>query len=464
MKHFSLFLIGVIIILAGCGERNYRQVMAKPERLFYAGQYKKAAKLLLPEINSGGINELLFQVEGGYMLHAGGDYKTSNKIFLKAGKVAQVKPISISQQINAFMTNTRNTNYRGEDYEKVLIHMYTGLNFLILGDMESARVEFKAVNIQLARVKDENGSALYKQNIMAKYLTALCYEHLGTREKDDDDLEFAYIEYQQIYKLDNRLRFVLADLQRTAKKLNYNDDYKKWTAILGRPYREAGRKGELILFFQSGKIAIKKSRGRLLADPMMKRLIRTAFMTNSRAGVSLAMVFGSINRAKNPIPKLLPRSNRVSHAVISVDGKEYKTIELENISRTAYMTLKSRYPELRKNMAAQITVKAIASLAAGIVTREAVRRRSGSRILGDLLGMAAGAGTSAALFSSMKPDLRCWHTLPASLQISRIPLDPGSHSVTISYIGKNGDILETMTEDVTIPESGIHVISKRSIY
>jgi hypothetical protein len=38
---------------------------------------------------------------------------------------------------------------------------------------EEARVEFMAVNNELAKIKSEDGTARYKQNIMAKYLTAI---------------------------------------------------------------------------------------------------------------------------------------------------------------------------------------------------------------------------------------------------------------------------------------------------
>jgi hypothetical protein len=76
-------------------------------------------------------NQLLYMMEAGYMFHAAKNYKTSNKILIEAGKIAKFKPVSVTKQAASFLTNESATNYRGEDFEKVLIHMYAGLNFLM---------------------------------------------------------------------------------------------------------------------------------------------------------------------------------------------------------------------------------------------------------------------------------------------------------------------------------------------
>ena len=58
---------------------------------------------------------------------------------------------------------------------------------------------------------------------------------------------------------------------------------------------------------------------------------------------------------------------------------------------------------------------------------------AGGGSMSGLIGIVAGAGTGAMLFSQMKPDLRCWHTLPANLQLARIFLPPGDHKVVVKF-------------------------------
>ena len=154
--------------------------------------------------------------------------KQATNLCSRPVKLAQIIPISVTQQAASFLTNDTNSNYRGEDFEKVLVHVYAGINFLMLEKYDDARVEFMAVNNELSKIKSENGEARYKQNLMAKYLTAIAFEIVGERDNDTRDLEFAYIEYKQIYALDPELAMVKDDLLRVSKRLGYDDEFQEW--------------------------------------------------------------------------------------------------------------------------------------------------------------------------------------------------------------------------------------------
>jgi len=243
-----------LIVFVSCSSVSYDKEMKIPEEKFYKGEYLEAARLLLPNVNKGGKDELLFMMECGLMLHAGGDYETSNKVMLKAGKLAEIIPISVSQQVGSLLTNESSNNYRGEDFEKVLVHVYIGINYLMLNDYDEARVEFKRVNDELSKIKSENGEAKYKQNLMAKYLTAIAFEIAGEQDNDISDIEYAYIEYKQIYELNPGLAMVKDDLLRVSKRLGsgFADDYSDWKSKFGKSYSEDENSGELITIFQLG--------------------------------------------------------------------------------------------------------------------------------------------------------------------------------------------------------------------
>src|SRR3990172_12008797 len=176
MKIAKSFIAAACLAAMMSCAKDYRQFISAPEEKFYRGQQLEAARMLLPNINQAGKDQLLFMMEAGYALHIAEKYEDSNKVFLRAAQIAQVKPISISQEVGALLTDQTATNYRGEDFEKVLIHMYLGINYLMLRSFEDAAVEFKAVNNELQKIKAENGESRYKQNIMAKYLAAISHE------------------------------------------------------------------------------------------------------------------------------------------------------------------------------------------------------------------------------------------------------------------------------------------------
>jgi hypothetical protein len=461
------FVPAVILFLSlglfSCGGRNYEEAIKVPEQLFYSGKYLEAAQMLLPDVNKSGKDQLLFMMECGYMLHAGADYAKSNKVFLPAGKLARIIPTSVTQQATSFLLNDRSTNYQGEDFEKVLVHMYLGINFLMLKDSESARVEFKLVNEELQQIRTENGEARYKQNIMAKYLTAIAYEIVGDENRDQNDLEYAYKEYEQIYALNPGLDMVRIDLQRLAKKLNYMDDYAKWAGMFGKRDNIPQDAGELITIYQSGLGAIKKSRGKLLSDESMKSgIYLTVNKANLATGVTVTAILLALHNIENPIPVFERRSDQTAYLRINVNGRLSQTIQMEDVATTAIKNLEDDYGRLHKRVAASVATKAIASVAAGIAAQQ-IAKRAGAGGFSNLIGTVAGAGTGAALFSQIKPDLRCWHTLPARLQMGRTFLRPGNYNISIDYMGPNGEIQGSKSTQVEIKKGQKSFINERTL-
>ncbi|MCL2156345.1 MAG: hypothetical protein FWH53_11835, partial [Leptospirales bacterium] len=447
-----------------CSTKSYDKEMMASEELFYNGQYLEAARLLLPNVNKAGKDEFLFMMECGLMLHTSGDYETSNKILLQAGKLAKITPISITQQAGSFLTNDTKTNYRGEDFEKVLVHMYLGINFLMLNKYDESRVEFLAVNNELAKIKSEDGQAMYKQNIMAKYLTAIAFEIVGERDKDLRDIEFAYIEYKQIYALDSNLNIVKDDLLRVSKRLGYDEDYNNWRQTFGRSYNEDPDAGELITIFQAGRGAIKKSRGPLLEDKAMGGAIRVSINSVSlKEGLTIGAILVTLNNAENPIPKFEKRSNKVNKIRIEAGGKGINTIMLEDVEKTAIQNLEDSYNSLYTKVAASIVTKAVASLVAGMAAQALAQKFIGDASVSKLIGTVAGGGTAVALFSQMKPDLRCWHTLPANFQLGRMMLKPGTQTVNFVLMGNNG-VVERIEQTVEIKKGEKTLINMRTLY
>jgi len=467
MKKINLIItiLSVSLILLSCaGGRDYYEAMKAPEEKFYKGEYMDAARMLLPDVNKGGKDQLLFMMECGLMLHTAGEFETSNKVLLPAGKLAKIIPVSVTQEAGSFLTNDRNSNYRGEDFEKVLVHVYLGINFLMMEKYEEARVEFSAVNNELSKIKSENGEARYKQNIMAKYLTAIAFEIVGEMNNDEKDIEFAYIEYKQIYSLDPELDMVKDDLLRLSKRLGNDEDYADWRKKFRKSYNESENNGELITIFQSGRSAVKQSRGSLLKDPDMEPLIRVTLNTGSlTAGVTVAAVLVTLKNAENPIPKFIKRSNRVSRVRISAGGESVNTVKLEDVETTAVKNLEDDYSRLYKRVAASIATKAIASIAAGIAAKKIAEQSKQLGQFSGLIGTVVGAGTGMALFSQMKPDLRCWHTLPANFQMGRMSIRPGKYKARFTLSGAGGNIDE-IEKEVEIKKGQKTLVNLRTLY
>jgi hypothetical protein len=405
-------------------------------------------------------------MECGYIYHAAGSYEQSNGILLPASDLARIIPVSIGQQAASLFTNETRTNYRGEDFEKVLLRMFLGINFFMLGRYDEARIEFKGVNNELARIKNDRGESRYGQNVMAKYLTGLAYEISGDLDKDQEDLEFAYIEYQQVLKLRPGYEAIKHDILRLAKKLDYQDDLARWKqefSVTGAVAADDDR-GEVVIIAQTGRCAVKKSRGKLLEDRAMKAGVVTALATgNLAAGVTVGAVMGTIGQVENPIPAFVRRPGRIDHCLVRVGDTTFRAEMLEDVSAAAIANMEALYPLLAQKVAASIVVKAAASVAAGIAAKQISDGAGGKSALGSLLGALAGIGTGVALFAQIKPDLRCWHTLPDRLHLSRIALPQGNHEIVIEFRDATGALIKKKSHQLTVEKGKKVFINERTL-
>jgi hypothetical protein len=442
MKRRRIIPAIAVLLLAVCCTSNYSLQMQDSEKQFYAGKYLDAARMLLPNVNTQNSDQLLFMMEAGLMLHAGGEYDKSNKVLLSASELADRIATSVSKGAASLLLNDTVTNYKGEDFERVLIHMYLGINFLMLDKPDEARVEFKKVDNTLRGIKESGGSA-YKQNLMAKYLYALAFEISAVVQKDENDYNDAYVEYKQIFAKDPAFDSVKTDLIRIAKRIGDTEDYQKWRGQFGALDSSIPKNaGELVLIYQSGQGAIKKSRGKLLEDVQMKSAIQVSIKGMSLTqGVTAAGIIAALALADNPIPKFVKRSNKGRYATISAEGiAKSSTYMLEDIENTAVKNMEEQYTAMYLKVAAGVAVKAVTAVVSSLVAEQAAKKIGGTiGAFSGLIGAAAGAGVGAGLASQIKPDLRCWHTLPANLQVKKIFLKPGSYDLTLTAVGDTGE-------------------------
>ncbi|HMB20452.1 MAG TPA: hypothetical protein VKQ10_05235, partial [Spirochaetota bacterium] len=81
-----------------------------------------------------------------------------------------------------------------------------------------------------------------------------------------------------------------------------------------------------------------------------------------------------------------------------------------------------------------------------------------------IIGTAVGVGTGAGLVSQIKPDLRCWHTLPANLQLGRVFLPEGEYNVTIKLIDYNGKVDRTDKKKIIVKKGEKTFMNYRTLY
>lgn len=402
------FVASLGLAMAGCS--SARMSNRAIDDAFYSRDYAGAEKKLQEGLEKEGEKSrdyLLYLLDLGLTQHTAGKYAESVQTLLLADKIAEIKDYtSISKETATLLTSDNIKDYRAEEFEYVLISTYLAIGFAMEGKWESAQVEARRVNHKLEMLISE-GKRKYEQNAFARYLSGILYEI-------DGDYNNAHVSYQKVLDLDPATPGLGLDLWRMAYQLRMRDMMEKWEsrfnlskADLDRQKAFVAKKseqGEIIVIFQNGLSPIKRP------DP-----------------------------GWNAIPKFYPRHNPVVAAKVLVDGVDVgATYRLYDIESAAIRNLDEKWGGL------------LAKKIGGVVAKEVVGKQIENVTDSPLLGLLA----KVALHASDQADLRSWSLLPKDLQILRVPVAAGVHTVRLEGLG----------DRVWPAESTVQVGAKRRVF
>ncbi len=372
---------------------------------FSRGKYSEAISRLRAGVKAqepDGRDLLLYLMDLGLVLHTAGQYEESIQVLLRADTLAEIKDYtSLSAETATLLTSDNLKPYRGEDFEKVLINTYLAMNFALLGRNEEALVEARRVNRKLQLMIQEGGRK-YQQNAFARYLSSILYE----AERNWND---AYIDVKETYRLAPKFPGLGRDLYRLARLNRNAEDVEKWInefTLSSQEQAEAmrvaprGPEGELIVLYENGISPQKVP-----------------------------------HESAHNVPRFLARWNPVRRAQVKVDGVAVGLPAiLHDIEETAIRNL-------NENMAGIIAKKVIA----GTIAKEAAARGIEKATDSPLLGLAA----KVFFYASDQADLRSWNLLPRDLQVLRVPLQPGLHTVQLLPQG-GGSLMQPLEKTIQV--------------
>lgn len=229
-KNFLFIFIFPAVFISGCA--TYGKGLDGALVAAKSGDYVTAERKIEEELDPVGADRLLYYMEIAVLKHLQGQYAESNQLLDNAEIIAeQLETISISNSLGAFITNPRQGDYAGTNFEKVFINYYKALNYIAMSSeaktrneyldgIENARIESRKLGIRLNALSADKGNYTeakndkqlfstlldifyqlrrdlidsrkleYRDDAMAHYLTGITYE--ANREYDN-----ARISYQK---------------------------------------------------------------------------------------------------------------------------------------------------------------------------------------------------------------------------------------------------------------------------
>jgi len=455
---------------AGCQSlRSYPERTWAARRCFEQFAFAAAADRLAPGARSG-TDRICFLLERGLALHSAGRYAESSRDFLAAADLirhyeekALISASDAAASLAGLIINDCTQPYRGQGFEKILLHTYLALNFLLDGNLESARVEARRAYQaqqdeaerhhrrleQAERAARERGLAddaartlarlraaspddailrragnVY-QNAFAYYLSAVIYER-------NREINAAYVDCKAVHQLAPHFTPVRRDLLRHARALGLAEDYARWQAEFGaeaEPPSPQRGEGEVLLVFQNGTAPIKHE-------------------------VRLVLPLGRVF-ATAAFPCYQTRPTPVARAALVLGGQRLALSEpLHDVEATAIRALHDELPIIVVRELIRATAKTLAANAAA--------RQAGERHGPDAAALAGALGSLAA-GATERADLRSWTLLPAALHALRVRAPAGTHHFTLELLAHGGATLGSARVAAEVREGGLTLIVARAI-
>lgn len=380
---FRCALIASLFSLSACA--SYQHKVDDARRVFSTNPDEAVSKLA-PLAKEEGRDQLVYMLDHATALQMAGRYEESSREFIHAERVADSKDFdSVSKVAGSLLLSEDMAQYKGDDFEKVLINGMNALNFLELGQLDSALVEVRRVNEKLYKLKLD-GKNEFNQSPLAFYLGAMIWE--ADRKFDD-----AYIAYKNAYDVAPGYWPLREDLVRSAQQAQRPEELLRWRKqfpeVSIKPEWKDRTRGEVVLIFLNGWGPRKHPRPENFRFPYLK----SVFTTATSAAMSI-----------KPLNSETTVATATSSLIYSVDDIAIKALDADF---------------------ARLLGSRLAGIATKAVVADQVRQQD----------QVLGAVTWLALNLSDQADLRQWSTLPKTFQVARASVPAGEYRLDLTAIG-----------------------------
>jgi hypothetical protein len=445
-------LLVVLALGPGCGLK-VQQHYVKMRPHLVSGDFE-AANTYLDESKKrfyrSEKNRLLFYMDKAMILHLAGRFEESND-FLERAKTAadELWTESVGEHVSAVLTSDNALSYEGEDFERVLLHVLGALNYIELGQFDSARVEARQVTNKLELYNgryDPGAKNHYSDDAFARWLAG----KLSETERDQSALNSAWIDYKKsllVYRNDYAHRYgtstprvVVRDALRVLDGLGA--DFADEFAQVRRDYpgvqflKEADRRGrgEVILLHLSGEAPFKVDE----------------FWEAEAGGDYIRVAY----------PRFVAKSSSIVGARLVIEELDLSadTELFEDVTRIAIENLEDHIGRIRAKAIARAIAKYIASKGVDAVgTRLAEEGESGGQALQILAGLM-----EIASIVSEEADKRSWITLPGAIGVGRVFLAPGDYTARVEFLDRSGFVVDSTSRSLSVEAGKTTFLSERT--
>lgn len=444
-------VLSLMLFLFSCATYNTR--IGNYYSQMVNGNYSQAdAALESNRLLKARRNQLLYLLEKGKMTHLLKQYDSSNNYFNQADLFMEDVRTSAADVALGTLLNPMMQTYKGEDFEKFMVHYYKALNYLYLGKRDEAIVEARRITLQSYEQQDKSKREnRYSDDAFSLILQGIIYEQ-------GNDMNNAFIAYRNaadIFLKNNNQYYGITmphqlkkDLLRTAELNGFTDEVQRYENLLNTRFRPMPppEGGELVLFWENGLAPVKQQQDFFFA--LTKDGVGNFAFVDPTGSFNIPFDFASTHANRDDLKLEDLRSLRVAFpryqeqpayyqsAAVVLNSTNYQFEPAENINTIAFATLKERFLKEMSTALSRLAVKKLAEAAAR------PKKDDKNKDTKEAVALAI----QVFNFVSEKADTRNWQSLPHTISYMRVPLQRGVNVLEITLSGQSSKKFNLVVE------------------
>ncbi|MGB0786209.1 MAG: COG3014 family protein [Alphaproteobacteria bacterium] len=403
---------------------------------------------------------LLWRLEQGAIHQMAGEAYESNLAFDIAESLVDDYELQaktkIGSEASAIFTNQASLPYRGKEFEKIMMNTYKATNFMALGEMENARVEFNRVYQRQRNAIEANARRIQEAEDIAEAAKSGKLKNKGKNANYNVDL--AMRDRKLAAKTNNMLAAVDARILPYADYVNPYASLLEGIFFLHTAINQNDAERALGCFKRVSsmspgtfiqedyRLAESVAAGSSV-DPVTYVIFATGSAPNLkelRIDLPLFLV-SNVTYAGAALPQLEFQDHYVTHLTAQTSsGSSYTSQLVSCMDVIVSKEFKNDWSSVLTKTLISAGVKATA----GYLAEQSVADQGWAA---QLAVQIANASIQAA---SNRADLRTWTTLPKQFQYARIPTpSDGNLNLTIG----------TWSQSVKVKDNKTQILIVRSI-
>ncbi len=432
------------------------KIRGEIEELVRVGRYDDAV-LLLEESRDvyADRDQLLYDLEYGMLLHVAGRYRASNEVFEHAKAVAeQAETISVTGESATWLVNDSAREYQGYLFERIMLHVFSALNYVQIGDGEATLVEARRIDHLIKRATTDEEEGTFREPAFARYLSGMLYEGMG--QWNDAYIAYwkaleGYEDFAKSYgvKAPASLLSAGARVARHMGPQSEREYRERWGAGAALPFPSDS--GEVVVLHYNGRAPIKidqfidMSFGKAWAyvNVIEAEDEEQAALADATA---LAASIPASETVRIAFPKYVEQPYEIERVQLSADGAlAIGPAELvTDLGKIAMKNLDDHIARIRAKAIARAAIKY--ALAKGVSAGLQSSGDSNAQLVGVLLG----AAVTVYNVLSERADKRTWSNVPDEIWMLKAEFPPGAHPLELSFLDERGRVIDSESRSVEV--------------